>query len=354
MGFKMNIYIGWLFKLIPLLMGIICIALGEFVLTGSGQSEYFVAGHVLISLSAICLALFTTAFIIISQLTHGMNKFYNRLFPVIGYAGSATTMIWGWSLLASNNVMADEFVAGHVIFGVGMIAACVSTVAASSGHFLLIPKNASGSKSDGTPLQAYSSTIGNCLIAVPVLLTLFGFIWSVILLRSADITPHYVAGHVLMGLTAICACLIGLVATIVHQTRNTFSVKEHWLWCYWVILLGSLTIIFGIYVLISSDASARLAPGIILICLGMICYSIFSKVWLLALVWRRTCSLASRIPMIPVFTCLFCLFLAAFLAEIAQTDMAYFIPSRVLVGLGAVCFTLFSIVSILEAGSAKK
>lgn len=42
------------------------------------------------------------------------------------------------------------------------------------------------------------------------------------------------------------------------------------------------------------------------------------------------------------------------LAEIAQTDMAYFIPSRVLVGLGAVCFTLFSIVSILEAGSAKK
>ncbi|MDM7246432.1 DUF2776 family protein, partial [Escherichia coli] len=40
----MNIYIGWLFKLIPLLMGIICIALGEFVLTGAGKSEYFVAG----------------------------------------------------------------------------------------------------------------------------------------------------------------------------------------------------------------------------------------------------------------------------------------------------------------------
>lgn len=40
-------------------------------------------------------------------------------------------------------------------------------------------------------------------------------------------------------------------------------------------------------------------------------------------------------------------------AEMAQTDMGYFIPSRVLVGLGAVCFTLFSIVSILEAGSAK-
>ena len=80
----MNIYIGWLFKLIPLIMGLICIALGGFVLESSGQSEYFVAGHVLISLAAICLALFTTAFIIISQLTRGVNTFYNTLFPIIG------------------------------------------------------------------------------------------------------------------------------------------------------------------------------------------------------------------------------------------------------------------------------
>lgn len=144
--FKVNIYIGWLFKLIPLIMGLICIALGGFVLESSGQSEYFVAGHVLISLAAICLALFTTAFIIISQLTRGVNTFYNTLFPIIGYAGSIITMIWGWALLAGNDVMANEFVAGHVIFGVGMIAACVSTVAASSGHFLLIPKNAAGAR----------------------------------------------------------------------------------------------------------------------------------------------------------------------------------------------------------------
>lgn len=35
--FKVNIYIGWLFKLIPLIMGLICIALGGFVLESSGQ-----------------------------------------------------------------------------------------------------------------------------------------------------------------------------------------------------------------------------------------------------------------------------------------------------------------------------
>ncbi len=77
----MNIYIGWLFKLIPLIMGLICIALGGFVLESSGQSEYFVAGHVLISLAAICPALFTTAFIIISQLTRGVNTFLQYIVP---------------------------------------------------------------------------------------------------------------------------------------------------------------------------------------------------------------------------------------------------------------------------------
>ncbi|EFH6255393.1 DUF2776 family protein [Escherichia coli] len=92
----MNIYIGWLFKLIPLIMGLICIALGGFVLESSGQSEYFVAGHVLISLAAICLALFTTALIIISQLTRGVNTFYNTLFPIIGYAGAVLQISSYW------------------------------------------------------------------------------------------------------------------------------------------------------------------------------------------------------------------------------------------------------------------
>ncbi|XNM71960.1 DUF2776 family protein [Escherichia coli] len=45
------------------------------MLESSGQSVYFVAGHVLISLAAICLALFIIAFIIISQLTAVLIRF---------------------------------------------------------------------------------------------------------------------------------------------------------------------------------------------------------------------------------------------------------------------------------------
>ena len=38
--------------------------------------------------------------------------------------------------------------------------------------------------------------------------------------------------------------------------------------------------------------------------------------------------------------------------EAAVFNPAYFVPARVMVGLGGVCFTLFSIVSILESGTA--
>lgn len=58
-------------------------------------------------------------------------------------------MIWGWVLLVGNDVMVDEFVVGYVIFGVGMIVVCVSTVVALFGYFLFIFKNVAGSKSDG-------------------------------------------------------------------------------------------------------------------------------------------------------------------------------------------------------------
>ena len=93
--------------------------------------------------------------------------------------------------------------------------------------------------------------------------------------------------------------------------------------------------------------------GFVLIGLGLVCFSISSKVILLSKIWREDYKLASRIPLIPVLTSLACLFLAAFLFEEAVYKEKFFVPSRVLAGLGAICFTLFSIVSILESGTRK-
>ncbi|MBB3972590.1 DUF2776 family protein [Hansschlegelia beijingensis] len=348
----MNYWISILFRVIPLAMGAVCLGLGTYILRGGDGANYFVSGHVLVSLTAICVALFTTAAMIIRQLTNTFSRTWMTILPVIGYSVAVATMLWGFLVLRQGS--APSFVAGHVMFGVGLIAACVSTVATASSAFTLIPRNAHGRAEDGPPRDAYSAATGLGLICVPLVATAIAFVWAMTLLARESAAPDFIAGHVLMGLTAICASLIALVSTVVRQVRNQFGETERWVWTLWVLLMGTATFGLGLFVLFSSDRPERIAPGCVLLGLGMICYSIISKVWLLALVWRRECSLANRVPLIPIVTCLSCLFFSAFLAEAAVSDPSFFIPARVLVGLGAVCFTLFSIVSILEAGTSGK
>ena len=124
------------------------------------------------------------------------------------------------------------------------------------------------------------------------------------------------------------------------------------MWPWLVIVMGSLSMIWGIVLLALDNESYYLTPGFVMIGLGLVCFSILSKVGLLALVWRRTFALANRVPLIPVLTALTCLFLAAFVFQAAVVDPNVFIPARVLVGLGAICFSLYSIVSILESGTS--
>ena len=61
---------------------------------------------------------------------------------------------------------------------------------------------------------------------------------------------------------------------------------------------------------------------------------------------------ANRVPLVPVLTALTCLFLAAFVFQAAVADSNVVHTRTVLVGLGVICFSLYSIVSILESGTS--
>ncbi|MDA0637017.1 DUF2776 family protein [Nonomuraea sp. MCN248] len=346
----MNFAMSVVFRAIPLVMGAICAAYGLYIYAGGSDSNHFVAGHVVVALAAICYALFTTAATIIRQLIDRYNKIWRAVLPASGYAVALFTIIYGIVLITRSGE-AQNLVAGHVVAGVGLISVCVSTVATASTSFSLISVNDARTWQDEPPMKAYSATTGRILIAFPLVCALIGFVWAFILMAQPG-SAYYTAGRVVFGLAAICASLIALVASIVRQVRNTFRNPERFRWSWLVIVMGTVNILFGVYVLASSSEPYRIAPGCVLIGLGLICYSILSKALLLALVWRRTFPLANRIPMMPVTTALACLFFAAFLFEAELTNPAFFVPARVLVGLGAVCFTLFSIVSILEAGTS--
>ena len=123
-----------------------------------------------------------------------------------------------------------------------------------------------------------------------------------------------------------------MVWSILRQVQNTYGERDRMIWPLLVIVMGSVSMIWGIVVLVLDSESYYLTPGFVMTGLGLVCFSILSKVGLLALVWRRTFALANRVPFIPVLTALTCLFLSAFVFQAAVTDSNVFIPARVLTG----------------------
>lgn len=346
----MNPFIASFFQIIPLAMGAFTLALGWLVLEQGEGAASFVAGHVLVFLTAICVALYCTAATIIRLLTHTSSPFWRVAMPVLGYAAGLGTACFGiWMFTGA--LLPEEAVAGHVVYGLGLISCCVATVATASVRFTLIPANSAG-KPGVIPAQAFSSATGGLLLAVPVACSVAALGVAGVFYASGKTAPHFTVGCVLGGIGLTCTSLIALVASVVRQIRNTYGDHDRRLWPGLVIAAGSLNIIAGLAVLLFESGAGRLTPGLVLIGLGIVCYSILSKVLLLSVVWRRSFPLAGRIPLIPVCTALVCLFLSAFLFQMTPEQDALFVPARVVAGLGAVCFTLFSIVSILESGTS--
>lgn len=349
----MNYGISVLFRAIPLLMALFCFGYGYFILSYGTDPNRLVAGPVIFSLGMICIALFSTAATIIRQLIGTFGEISKYVLPGLGYLSALLTI--GTGIWIFDSAMdSSSYVAGHVVCGVGMITACVATTATSSTRFTIITVNAK--KSDHTPPpEAFTHTQAIILIAIAILISVIAWIWAFIVLAKSSIHPMYfVAGHVMIGLACICTSLIALVATIARQIRNLFSASERRLWPILVLIMGSLCIIWGLILILASVDAANGATGYIMIGLGLVCLSISSKVILLSKIWRHEFKLSNRIPLIPIFTALSCLFLSAFLFEMGTVHEYYFVPARVLAGLGGICFTLFSIVSILESGTSTK
>ena len=180
----MNYGISILFRAIPLLMALFCFGYGAFVLHEGLDSAKFVAGPVVFSLGMICIALFATAATIIRQIIHTYNPIVRYALPVIGYLAAVLTVIYGWNYM-HETATASNFVAGHVICGVGFITACVATTATASTRFTLIPAN-SERTDQLQPADAFNSSQGYILIAVATLMAVMAWIWAFWLLSKSS------------------------------------------------------------------------------------------------------------------------------------------------------------------------
>ncbi|RHJ95335.1 DUF2776 family protein [Parabacteroides bouchesdurhonensis] len=348
----MNYGISVIFRAIPLLMALFCFSYGLFIFDSGTETDRFVAGPVVFSLGMICIALFATAATIIRQIIHTYNSVVKYALPIVGYLSAVITVIGGLFLLTLPSD-SSLFVVGHVICGVGFITACVATTATSSTRFTLIQINAK-SEDPRIPKEAFTKGQAVTLISISVIIAVITWVWAFKLLsQSGEHSQYFIAGHVMAGLACICTSLVALVATIVRQIRNTYSDFERNWWPGFVLFFGTLSIFWGL-IIMGIENPLKSTTGYIMVGLGLVCYSISSKVILLAKIWKREFKLANRIPLIPIFTALACFFMSSYLFDIAEESVFYFVPARVLAGLGGICFTLFSIVSILESGTSTK
>jgi Protein of unknown function (DUF2776) len=129
-----NHAVSVIFRAIPLAMMAVCVGFGPYVINSGDASGNFVAGRVVTGLGVICLCLFCTAATIIRQLIGRYTTLDRVVYPTIGYLAAAGTAAYGAYLFvgASSTGLNEEYVAGHVVFCLGMISGCIATVATAS------------------------------------------------------------------------------------------------------------------------------------------------------------------------------------------------------------------------------
>ncbi len=339
-----------IYRFIPLGMFFLCLLFGIYNL-GVNSPDNFIAGHVVIFLGAVCLTIFCVASIITGQIIHGGKNFDNIFYPLIGFVAAIITLSYGMFLLSHSLVFYK--VAGHKVVGLGLICLCIATEAAVCTRFINISQNSR--LSQGSPgFNRFSKRITGLLILIPVTAVIVGWGWVIYLLMNSNVNDNFIPGHVVAGMTMICTCVLVAVVNSIKQINNTYNENDKKIWPIIAFIMGLTSLLWGVSLLvIDKNPAIYLSPGLILIGISCVCFSIFSKMLLTSRSWRAKFPQAAVIPFIPLFLFLSCLFLSFFVFQDAVTNPNLFIPARVLVGLGSVCFSLYAVVSILELINSK-
>nr|MBP6331786.1 DUF2776 family protein [Alistipes sp.] len=219
----MNHGISILFRAIPLAMAAFCFGYGAYVFAAGSDPSRLTAGPVVFFLGSICVALYCTAATIIRQIIGTYSAAAKYLFPAVGYAFAAMTVICGIFIITSN--MTGAYVTGHVVCGLGLITACVSTAATSSTRFSLIPKN-SGDSSFSINPAGFSRGQSSLLIFIVSAVAAGAWLWCILLFSIGTLPAHIVAGSVMFGIACVCTSLIALVASIARQARGSYTMGE--------------------------------------------------------------------------------------------------------------------------------
>lgn len=108
------------------------------------------------------------------------------------------------------------------------------------------------------------------MIGLSLLFSLVTWSWAIVLLSKAEDGDYYfVAGTVMGGLACICTSLIALVASIAKQIRNSYTDHDRSMWPKLVLLMGTISFVWGLVIILSMVGNVANTTGFIMIGLGI-------------------------------------------------------------------------------------
>jgi hypothetical protein len=194
-----------------------------FVWSAGDTAGNFIAGRVVVFLGVICFCLFCTAETCIRQLIGHPTAAERIVLPAHGYLAAVGTTIYGVSVFAgaSSAGLDEQYVAGHIVFAIGLVAGCVATVAAASTKFSLTSKNAHAAEGERRlPADAFPRGGVVVLAAVPIVLALVSWSFAIVNLLLPTTPARFTVGHIVAGLAFVCTSLIGLSSASFTRCRT--------------------------------------------------------------------------------------------------------------------------------------
>ena len=334
---------SFLLRLITLSMTAFTLGFGFYLLFGRAS---VLPGKFMIALSSVTFALYT---VVASSMRpeEGVSPIWP--FPMLGYAAGWAVTIWGITILARFSSSALGIVSGHLVFGVGMIAICISTISMTLIDWIhLFVKQPSTNKEAQKAEEGKGSKYAYIeiwsLTSIPSFFAIVGFVYAIVSLCSSS-PAQQIGGDALMAQSFVCLALVFLVHILSKQANNIFLTRFRWRYSIYIVCTGVVNIVWGICVAAIKGGSF-IPPGFGMIGLGLVCLAVCGKAHRVIGSWRNIPDIDFLASYFPILTLVAGLLISIVLFSTSLTNPNYTYAAYIMSGLSCVCLSIFGIVAL--------
>ncbi|MBQ1273707.1 MAG: DUF2776 family protein, partial [Aeriscardovia sp.] len=324
---------SFLLRLITLSMTAFTLAFGFYLLFGRSS---VLPGKFMIALSSVTFALYT---VVASTMrpSEGIHPIWP--FPTMGYMAGWAITIWGLTILARFHSSLG-IVSGHLVFGVGMIAICISTISMTTIDWihLLVKQIPEGKGMKYAHLEIWSLT------AIPSFFSIVGFVYAIVSLCLPS-TAQQIGGDAMMAQSFVCLALVFLIHILSKQANNIFLKRFRWRYSIYIVCTGTINIVWGICVAAIKGGSF-IPPGFGMIGLGLVCFAVCGKAHRVIGSWRNIPDIDFLASYFPILTLVAGLLISIVLFSTSLTNPDYTYAAYIMSGLSCVCLSIFGIVAL--------